>query len=93
MKRASINHKYLDMTDLQRAKNIIDEEYYTHNSISQGQYEIVMGVLSSISPEHPVALNKLAESLWEGYDGCTESDKQMWINGFCSGYNYKKSKK
>lgn len=28
----------------------------------------------------------LAESMWEGCDGCDETDKQMWINGFITGY-------
>lgn len=30
-------------------------------------------------------IRKLAESQWEGCDGCDENDKQMWINGFITG--------
>jgi len=30
----------------------------------------------------------LAESLWEGCDGCDESDKNFWMKGFVSGLNY-----
>ena len=29
-------------------------------------------------------IRELAESTWE--DGCDENDKQMWINGFVTGY-------
>ena len=28
----------------------------------------------------------LAEIRWEGCHHCTEEDKQMWINGFVTGY-------
>ena len=31
-------------------------------------------------------LNKLAEQQWGGCDGCDESDKQFWMNGFMTGY-------
>lgn len=31
-------------------------------------------------------IKKLAESYWEGCDGCDQNDKQMWINGFTIGY-------
>lgn len=31
-------------------------------------------------------IRRLAESLWEGCHGCDETDKQMWINGFVTGY-------
>lgn len=31
-------------------------------------------------------IKDLAESMWEGCDGCDETDKQMWINGFVTGY-------
>ena len=31
-------------------------------------------------------LKKLAESYWEGCDGCDQNDKQMWISGFIAGY-------
>ena len=27
-------------------------------------------------------LKKIAEESWEGCDSCTETDKQMYINGF-----------
>jgi len=30
-------------------------------------------------------LKQIAEQSWEGCDGCTEQDKQMWISGFVSG--------
>jgi len=30
-------------------------------------------------------LEQIAEQSWEGCDGCTEQDKQMWISGFVSG--------
>jgi len=31
-------------------------------------------------------IRELAESMWEGCHGCDETDKQMWINGFVTGY-------
>lgn len=31
----------------------------------------------------------LAKEAWEGCDGCTEADKQMYISGFIAGYNRK----
>jgi len=31
-------------------------------------------------------IKQLAESMWEGCHGCDENDKQMWINGFVTGY-------
>jgi len=34
---------------------------------------------------------KLAEESWEGCDGCTEADKQMYINGFIKGLNLSES--
>jgi hypothetical protein len=30
-------------------------------------------------------LKQVAEQSWEGCDGCTEQDKQIWISGFVSG--------
>jgi len=30
-------------------------------------------------------LYKIAEQSWEGCDGCTEQDKQIWISGFVTG--------
>jgi hypothetical protein len=32
---------------------------------------------------------ELAESLWEGCQGCDENDKEFWVNGFIKGLNYK----
>ena len=34
----------------------------------------------------PEEIRKLAESAWEGCDGCDENDKYFWINGFIIGY-------
>jgi hypothetical protein len=34
----------------------------------------------------PEEIRKLAESAWEGCDGCDENDKAFWINGFIIGY-------
>ena len=31
-------------------------------------------------------IRELAERMWEGCHGCDENDKQMWINGFVTGY-------
>jgi len=31
-------------------------------------------------------IQQLAETQWEGCDGCDDNDKQMWINGFTFGY-------
>ena len=31
-------------------------------------------------------IRQLAESQWEGCHHCTEQDKEMWINGFITGY-------
>ena len=31
-------------------------------------------------------IKDLAERMWEGCNGCDETDKQMWINGFITGY-------
>lgn len=31
-------------------------------------------------------IKQLAERMWEGCDGCDETDKQMWINGFVKGF-------
>lgn len=31
-------------------------------------------------------IRKKAEESWEGCHHCDETDKQMWINGFISGY-------
>lgn len=31
-------------------------------------------------------IRQLAEKAWEGCHGCDENDKQMWINGFVTGY-------
>jgi hypothetical protein len=31
-------------------------------------------------------IRELAESMWEGCHGCDETDRQMWINGFVTGY-------
>ncbi len=31
-------------------------------------------------------IRRLAERMWEGCHGCDETDKQMWINGFITGY-------
>jgi len=36
-------------------------------------------------------LKKIAEESWEGCDGCTETDKQMYINGFIKGFNLSES--
>ena len=36
-------------------------------------------------------VKKLAESSWEGCHHCDDTDKQMWINGFVSGYLIAKS--
>jgi hypothetical protein len=30
-------------------------------------------------------LEQIAEQSWEGCDGCTEQDKQIWISGFVTG--------
>ena len=30
-------------------------------------------------------LKEIAEQCWEGCDGCTEQDKQIWISGFVTG--------
>jgi hypothetical protein len=30
-------------------------------------------------------LKQIAEQSWEGCDGCTEQDKQIWISGFVTG--------
>lgn len=30
-------------------------------------------------------LKQIAEQCWEDCDGCTEQDKQMWVNGFVTG--------
>ena len=32
-----------------------------------------------------VKLRKKAEDSWEGCDGCNDSDKAMWINGYIRG--------
>jgi hypothetical protein len=31
-------------------------------------------------------IEKLAETQWEGCQGCDENDKMFWINGFVVGY-------
>ena len=31
-------------------------------------------------------IRKLAESAWEGCDGCDENDKYFWISGYIIGY-------
>ncbi len=31
-------------------------------------------------------IRELAERMWEGCHHCTEQDKEMWINGFITGY-------
>jgi hypothetical protein len=31
-------------------------------------------------------IKQLAESAWEGCQGCDENDKYFWINGFTIGY-------
>jgi len=31
-------------------------------------------------------LEELAKTQWEGCQGCDESDKYFWINGFVMGY-------
>ena len=36
-------------------------------------------------------IRQLAERMWEGCHGCDENDKQMWINGFVTGYLISKS--
>jgi len=36
-------------------------------------------------------IKDLAERMWEGCHGCDETDKQMWINGFVTGYLLSKS--
>ena len=36
-------------------------------------------------------ITELAESMWEGCHHCDETDKQMWINGFVTGYLTSKS--
>lgn len=36
-------------------------------------------------------IRQLAERMWEGCHGCDETDKQMWINGFVTGYLLSKS--
>jgi hypothetical protein len=30
-------------------------------------------------------LKQIAEQCWDGCDGCTEQDKQMWVSGFVTG--------
>jgi len=30
-------------------------------------------------------LKQIAEQCWDDCDGCTEQDKQMWVNGFVTG--------
>ena len=79
------------MTDLQRSKSIVDSLYYDDGAISQSQYNILMGVLDGISPEHPAVLDKIATDLWEGCHGADQNDRSFWVNGFKSGYNYCKS--
>jgi chaperonin cofactor prefoldin len=34
----------------------------------------------------PEEIRKLAESAWEGCDGCDENDKYFWISGYIIGY-------
>lgn len=36
-------------------------------------------------------ITELAERMWEGCHHCDENDKQMWINGFVTGYLASKS--
>ena len=36
--------------------------------------------------KHIQQIRELAERMWEGCDGCNETDKQMWIKGFVTGY-------
>ena len=36
-------------------------------------------------------IKDLAERMWEGCDGCDETDKQMWISGFVKGFLISKS--
>jgi len=35
---------------------------------------------------------QLAKESWEGCQGCSENDKNFWINGFIHGYNAAKEK-
>ena len=34
-----------------------------------------------------VYIRKLAKDAWEGYNGDTPSEKELWINGYIKGYN------
>ena len=36
-------------------------------------------------------IRELADQTWEGCHHCDDMDKQMWINGFVSGYLIAKS--
>lgn len=36
-------------------------------------------------------IRELAERMWEDCHGCDETNKQMWINGFVTGYLVSKS--
>ena len=79
------------MTDLRKAKDIIGSLFFNDKAITQRQYEILRDVLDSILPRNPHTLRELAEDLWEGCDGCDDNDKEFWISGFTSGYNFCKS--
>jgi hypothetical protein len=55
--------------------------------VDENDYPILEGLenlLSEIKSQ-----KGLAESLWEGCDGCTDQDKHFWIKGFIQGLNYR----
>lgn len=63
-------------------------------AVDENNYPLIQGTIDlcdDIVQDRKNNLKKqkeLAESLWEGCDGCTEHDKEFWIKGFISGLRY-----
>ena len=71
--------------------DLIGKEYARIVPIDEYGYPILEGI-NNLLEERKTMLQsqrELAESLWEGCDGCDENDKYFWIKGFIAALNYK----
>ena len=74
-KRSPVVQRMLDETKNQEfTKNLVDR--FSENAIEERKKKLQ-------------EQRELAESLWEGCQGCDENDKEFWVNGFIKGLNYK----
>lgn len=81
--------KFISKSDWKEAEHI--EKFIIEKAIDEAlnAYGIIKKQITMAQTLEEI--KQIAESMWEGCHGCDETDKQMWINGFVTGYLTSKS--